>query len=110
MGRVRQDFGTLRWEARMGGRSSIQRSALSIQHLAFSFQPGSMMKGLLYSVLVVMLLLCHAFVNCGAQAVDAAGSIKSTIVPVRLFVPFYPRLAQQARIAGDVNLKLSVGS
>jgi len=68
------------------------------------------MKGLLSSVSVVMLLLGYAHVNCWAQAENDADSIKRTVVPVKLSIPSYPRLAQQARITGDVNLKLSIGS
>ncbi|HTA22988.1 MAG TPA: energy transducer TonB [Terriglobales bacterium] len=68
------------------------------------------MKGLAYSVSVVMLLLGYAHVNCWAQAENDVDAIKRTVVPVKLSIPSYPRLAQQARIAGDVSLKLSVGS
>jgi len=70
------------------------------------------MKSLVYSASAVMLLLCYASVSGGAQAQaeSAADSIGSTVVPVKLSIPAYPRLAQQARITGDVNLKLSIGS
>jgi hypothetical protein len=48
-------------------------------------------------------------INCSAQSEGATKSTSVNAVPVKMFVPAYPRLAQQARIFGDVDLTLEIG-
>ena len=48
-------------------------------------------------------------INCLAQSEGVSQSTAANVTPIKIFVPAYPRLAQQARIAGEVNLTLELG-
>ena len=58
-----------------------------------------------------ILLSSFAFegTECVAQVRNGQGIATISAVPLKILAPAYPRLAQQARIAGDVNLILTIG-
>jgi hypothetical protein len=61
-----------------------------------------------FGSLLAFFLACGR-TNCQAQSEGVSNSSSPNAIPVKMFVPAYPRLAQQARIVGDVDLTLEIG-
>jgi TonB family protein len=58
--------------------------------------------------LLAAVILCCAVIKSGAQTEDRSLTAESGVVLVDLFRPVYPPLALQARITGDVELRIEV--
>jgi hypothetical protein len=63
---------------------------------------------LLACAFVAVLALACPMSDSAAQSSDSTGTSQGEVVLTKLFTPVYPVLARQARIAGDVVLKVGI--